>query len=129
MIKVKATARVKSISPVLSIKMKNGSEFKKREIVLDDTHKDDAGNTYENFVCVEFTKDRMALLDGFAAGQLVVVEATVQGRYYNEKLFYSLRGLSIQPFGKQSDNNVAPDPATTQQPTQSENVLNELLPF
>lgn len=101
MIKLKATALIRSISAVIEIPSKSGGQpFLKRELVLDDSWTKD-GKTYENFVLVEFTGDKMAQLDIFAPGQRVNVEGYVSGREYQGKVFNTIKGSTIELFQAQ----------------------------
>lgn len=101
MIKLKATALIRSISPVIEIPSKSGGQsFLKRELVLDDSWTKD-GITHENFVLIEFTGDKMAQLDAFAPGQRVNVEAYVGGREYQGKVFNTIKGSTIELYQAQ----------------------------
>lgn len=100
MIKFQATAKVHSVSPVLEIASKSGNPFRKRELILDDSFTRD-GQTYQSFVLVEFTGDRMSMLDGFFPGQLVNVEGVINGRPYNDKVFNTVKGMKITPYQSQ----------------------------
>lgn len=101
MIKLKATALIRAISPVIEIQSRSGGQsFLKRELVLDDSWTKD-GKTYENFVLIEFTGDKMAQLDAFAPGQRVNVEAYVSGREYQGKVFNTLKGSTIELYQAQ----------------------------
>lgn len=111
MIKLKATALIRSISAVIEIPSKSGGQpFLKRELVLDDSWTKD-GKTYENLVLVEFTGDKMAQLDIFAPGQRVNVEGYVSGREYQGKVFNTIKGSTIELFQAQQ-----PAPSTGQYP-------------
>lgn len=99
MIKFTATnALVYQVSPVMEIPSKTGGQpFYKREVIIDDTWtKDD--HVYPNYVCIEFTGERMQLLDAIAPQSRVNVEGMITGREYNGKLFHSIRGLKIAPY-------------------------------
>lgn len=101
MIKLTATAPIRSISPVIEITSKTGGQpFYKRELVLDDSWTKD-GNTYPNYILIEFIGDKMPLLDNLALGQQVTVEAFVSGRDYQGKVYHTIRGLSITPYQAQ----------------------------
>lgn len=103
MIKLTATAPIYSISPVIEIPSRNGGQnFYKRELVLDDTRIKD-GNTYPNFISIEFTGDKMPMLDAYAPGQRVTVEAFIKGNERQGRIFHSIRGLSIAPYQSQQD--------------------------
>lgn len=101
MIKLKATALIRSISPVIEIPSKSGGQpFQKRELVLEDSWTKD-GNTYTNIVLIEFSGDKMAQLDSFGPGQRVNVEAYVSGREYQGKVFNTIKGSTIELFQAQ----------------------------
>lgn len=91
MIKFTAIGVIYSISPVVNV----GENFQKREIVIDDTWIDREQNAHPNFVAIEFSGERMALLDQFQPGQRVCVDVMVNGREYNGRYFTSLRGLNV----------------------------------
>lgn len=111
MIKLKATALIHYISPVIEIPSRSGGQsFLKRELVLDDSWTKD-GKTYENFVLIEFTGDKMSQLDAFSPGQRVNVEAYVSGREYQGKVFNTIKGSTIELFQPQQ-----PAPSTGQYP-------------
>lgn len=96
MIKLKATALIRSISPVIEIPSRSGGQsFLKRELVLDESWTKD-GKNYENVVLIEFTGDKMAQLDAFTQGQRVNVEAYVSGREYQGKVFNTIKGSTIE---------------------------------
>lgn len=101
MIKLKATALIHSISPVIDIPSKSGGQpFQKRELVLEDSWvKDDI--TYINLVLIEFSGDKMAQLDAFSPGQRVNVEAYVSGREYQGKVFNTIKGSTVEPYQAQ----------------------------
>lgn len=104
MIKLTATALVHYISPVLQV----SDNFQKRELILDDSWEKD-GKTYPNYVLIEFTGDKMPLLDNFAPGQRVTVEAYVNGREYQGRYFNSIKGMGIVPY--QAPSTVGQRPA------------------
>lgn len=95
MIKVKATAVIHYISPVIDIPSKNGSQpFQKRELVLNDSWERD-GKQYPNFVVMEFSGDKISQLDNFMPGHRVTVEAFINGRENNGRFYNTIRGQSI----------------------------------
>lgn len=104
MIKLTATALIHYISPVLQV----SDNFQKRELILDDSWVKD-GKTYPNYVLIEFTGDKMAMLNSFAPGQRVTVEAYVNGREYEGRYFNSIKGMSIVPY--QAPSTVGQRPA------------------
>lgn len=96
MIKLTATALIHYISPVLQV----SDKFQKRELILNDSWEKD-GKSYPNFVLIEFTGDKMSLLDNFAPGQRVSVEAYVNGREYQGRYFNSIKGMGISLYQPQ----------------------------
>lgn len=118
MIKLTATGPIRSISPVIEIQSKTGSTpFQKRELVIDDTWVDHNGNAHPNFVLVEFTGDNMQQLDNFAPGHYVTVNAYVNGREHNGRVFNTIKGQSVAPYQpQQQPAQAAPQPQLPQQP-------------
>lgn len=106
MIKFTATATVHYISPVLQV----SDNFYKRELVLDDSWEKD-GKVYPNFVIIEFSGDRMEQLDRFMPGQRVTVEAYINGREYNGRIFNTIRGQVVTPYQPQQATYQPPAPA------------------
>lgn len=95
MIKFQATATIRSISGVIAIPSKTGGDaFQKRELVLDDSW-DKEGKHYENLILIEFSGDKMAMLDSFWQGQRVTVECILSGRESNGRIFNTVRGQSM----------------------------------
>lgn len=103
MIKLTATATIKSISPVIEIPSRSGGNpFQKRELILDDSWIDKNQQSHGNFMLVEFSGEQMNMLNGYAPGQQVTVTARVQGREWNDKIIHSFRGESIAPVAAQA---------------------------
>lgn len=124
MIKLTMTALIRSISPVIEIPSKNGGQpYQKREMVLEDTWGRN-GERYSDLVMVEFSGERMSVLDGFVVGQCVDLEAKVTGRESNGRVFNSIKGLSVvlhqsrQRVGGQRPATAQPQPQAPQQPYQ-----------
>ena len=115
MIKLAITggAIIYSISPLQEIPSKNGgAPFLKRELIIDDSWSDRDGAVHPNFVLVEFTGDKMSLLDNFLPGQRVNVDACVNGREYNGRMITFIKGLGITPYQEQPQQGYAPQPAS-----------------
>lgn len=106
MIKFTATAIVHYISPVLQV----SDNFYKRELVLDDSWERD-GKVYPNFVIIEFSGDRMEQLDRFMPGQRVSVDAYINGREYNGRIYNTIRGQVVTPYQPQQATYQPPAPA------------------
>ena len=103
MIKLTATAPIYSISPVIDIPSKSGGNpFQKRELVLDDSWFDRDNQPHQSLVVIEATGDKMDLLNQFAPGMRVTVEALVSGREANGRVFNSIRLLGIQQAAQQT---------------------------
>jgi hypothetical protein len=92
MIKLTAVGVIYSISPVVNV---GESNFQKRELVIDDSWIDREQQVHPNYIGIEFTGERMAMLDQFQPGQRVCIEAMVNGREYNGRYYTSLRGLTV----------------------------------
>lgn len=96
MIKLTATAPIYSISPVIDIPSKNGGNpFQKRELILDDTWLDRDNQPHQSLVVIEATGEKMDLLNQFAPGMRVTVEAIVSGREANGRVFNTIKLFSI----------------------------------
>lgn len=105
-------AVISSISPIQEIPSRNGGvPFLKRELILDDSWTDREGVLHSNFVLIEFTGDKMQQLDNFQLGQRVNVDACINGRDYNGRIFTTIKGLGITPYQQ-------PQQAYPQQPLQ-----------
>lgn len=102
MITLTATGSIYSISPVIDIPSKSGgNSFQKRELVIDDTWTDRENVVHPNYVVIEFTGDKMPILDQFVPGQRVTVEAYINGREYNGKIFNTIKGRSVALYQQQ----------------------------
>lgn len=102
---------VHSISQVITIPSKSGGQdFQKRELIVDNSWDKD-GHHYSDFVLIEFTGDRMALLDSIYPGQRINVEGMLSGREYNNRIFNTIKGLNITLNQPQQQYPSAPAPA------------------
>lgn len=113
-------ATIFSISPVQEIPSKTGGDpFRKRELIIDDSWIDRDGTPHPNFVPVEFTGDKMSLLDNFQKGQRVNIDAYINGREYNGRVFTTIKGIGISPYQGQPQQgyNQQPQQGYAQQPT------------
>lgn len=98
MIKGSATSVICFISPIQQIT----ENFAKRDVVLNDSWVGQDGTTHENYVNIEFTGERMKMLDLYEVGNKVVIEFHVTGRkVQNGKVYNSLRGLNITTYQNQ----------------------------
>lgn len=111
MIKFSATnVLVHSVTPVIEIESRSGGQpFYKRELIIDDSWDKD-GKHYSNFVSIEFTGDKLNQLDTIYPGLRVNVEGMLSGREYNNRIFNSVRGLSVTPYQAQQQYAPAPMP-------------------
>lgn len=99
------------ISPVITVPSKTGGQdFQKRELIINDSWDKD-GKHYPNFVLIEFTGDKMGMLDSFVPGHRVNVEGMLHGREYNNRIFNTIKGLSITSYQPQQQYSPAPSPA------------------
>lgn len=96
MIKFSAiNALVHYVSAEIEIPSKSGGQsFIKRELIIDDSWERD-GRVHPNFVLVEFTGDKMAMLNGIVPGHRVNLEGMLTGREYNGRVFNTAKGLSV----------------------------------
>lgn len=116
MIKLTATALIHYISPVIDIPSKSGGQpFQKRELILNDSWERD-GQTYPNFVVIEFSGDKMPQLDNFVPGQRVTVEAYVNGREYQGRVFNTIKGQTVTLYQPQQSNGTGQRPAPAPAP-------------
>lgn len=98
MIKGSATSVICFISPIQQIT----ENFAKRDVVLNDSWVGQDGTTHENYVNIEFTGERMKMLDLYEVGNKVVIEFHVTGRkVQNGKVYNTLRGLNITTYQNQ----------------------------
>ena len=103
MIKLSATAPIHSISPVIDIPSKSGGNpFQKRELILDDSWLDRDNQPHQSLVVIEATGDKMDLLNQFAPGMRVSVDAVVCGRAVNGRVFNTIRLLGISQPAQQT---------------------------
>lgn len=124
MIKFSAqNALVHYVSDVIEIPSKTGGQpFCKRELVINDSWERD-GQQYLNFVLIEFSGDKMQHLNGIDPGQRVNIEGMLVGREYNNRIFNTVRGLSVsigqpQPYGSASMPRGFPQQHAFQTPQQ-----------
>lgn len=112
--------RIHKIGNVEVIKTASGSEFKKRELVLDASRFDPltGEKMFDNFPCFEFVQDKVALLDDLKPLQIVTVSFDLQGREYTKdgqtKYITTVRGYKIEarPVAQQAEAQAqAPQPA------------------
>lgn len=98
MFKFRATAKIYYVGYTESVPTKSNNMFQKRELMLVDSYDKD-GETQYRYLKVEFTGERIGMLDGFEKDQLVMVEGFIASTVTDDgKVFNSLRGLSIKPY-------------------------------
>lgn len=98
MIKGSATSVICFISPIQQIT----ENFAKRDVVLNDSWEGQDGKPHESYVDIEFTGERMKMLDLYEVGNKVVIEFHVTGRkVQNGKVYNTLRGLNISTYQNQ----------------------------
>lgn len=98
MIKGNAISVICYISPIQQIT----DNFAKRDVVLNDSWVGQDGTTHENYVNIEFTGERMKMLDLYEVGNKVVIDYHVTGRKaQNGKVYNTLRGLNIATYQNQ----------------------------
>lgn len=110
---------VHSVSAVIEIESRNGGQpFQKRELILDDSWDKD-GRHYPNFVLVEFTGEKMAQLDGLYPGARVNVEGMLNGREYNNRIYNTVKGLSVNLYQAQQPQQYSAPPMPGGYPQQT----------
>lgn len=111
MIKLTATALIHYISPVMQVT----ENFQKRELILNDSWERD-GKTYPNFVAIEFSGDKMDQLDNFVPGQRVTVDAYINGREHQGRVYNTIKGQTIAFYQPQQSNGMGQRPAAPTTP-------------
>ena len=79
------------------------ASFQKRELVLI------TPGRYPQQILIEFTQDKIGLLDRYAAGDEVRIQIDIRGREWNSprgdtKYFVSIQGWRIEPLQAQHDD-------------------------
>lgn len=98
MIKGSATSVICFISPIQQI----SENFAKRDVVLKESWVGQDRKTHESYVNIEFTGERMKMLDLYEVGNKVVIEFYVTGRkVQNGKVYNTLSGLNITTYQNQ----------------------------
>lgn len=95
------TGRILKIGDVQEIPSRNGTPFRKREVILDASRYDPyTGDKYENFPSVEFVGKHCSDADGFTVGELVTVSFFLSGRRAERdglvRYFTSIQGVGIE---------------------------------
>ena len=118
-LQINGGATIHSISPIIEIPSKNGgTPFQKRELVIDDAWADREGTLHPNYVLIEFSGDKMQLLDSFQPGQRVNIDACVNGREYNGRIFTTIKGFGISPYQQPQPQQAYQQPQGYGAPTQ-----------
>ena len=86
------TGKIYLIQPTVQASEK----FQRRNLILEDA----SNPMYPQYITVEFTQDKTALLDQFKAGQTVTVNINIKGRKWvspqgEEKYFNTIEGWRI----------------------------------
>ena len=89
------------IGDVQEIPSRNGTPFRKRELVLDASRYDPyTGDKYENFPSMEFVGKHCSDADGFTVGELVTVSFFLSGRRAERdglvRYFTTIQGVGIE---------------------------------
>ena len=88
------------------------------ELVIDDAWADREGTLHPNYVLIEFSGDKMQLLDSFQPGQRVNIDACVNGREYNGRIFTTIKGFGISPYQQPQPQQAYQQPQGYGAPTQ-----------
>lgn len=129
--------RIHKIGNVEVIKTASGSEFKKRELVLDASRFDPltGEKMFDNFPCFEFVQDKVALLDDLKPLQVVTISFDLQGREYTKdgqtKYITTVRGYKIEarPVAQQAEAQAQAPQPTPQWRGYAQAPQNNGLPF
>lgn len=114
MSKVTITAPIRQILPIQTIPSKSGGQpFVKREVILDESYDRD-GKHYESLIPIEFIGDDAYLIDKYAPGMKVTVDAYLQGRPFTRR--DNTPGIILSLRGKSVTMPTAPAPFPPQQP-------------
>jgi len=106
----KASGTVFSVSEIQVVSEK----FSKREVVLEDS-----SSKYPQFLCFQFTQDKVNDLNNIAAGQEVEISFNLRGRNWTDpngvvKTFNTLEGWKIDEIGHAPPQVVANVVPTTE---------------
>lgn len=97
--------RVYSVGQKVQIPSKDGSKvFYRQELVIDATTYDrytGQRSQFENFPSVEFSNDKCALLDTLNLGDVVKIDFSLDGRFYDKKdgtqgHMNTIRGIAVK---------------------------------
>lgn len=116
------TGTVILIGQTYQVPTNNGTQFVKRELVLDASTFDRyTGQKRENYVNMEFVQNNCAKLDNFNEGDLVTVDFVLSGRKSEKdgqvRYFTNITGYDIRLF--QNGGNQGPQQAQSAAPSQS----------
>ena len=119
------TGTIILIGQTYQVPTNNGTQFMKRELVLDASTFDRyTGQKRENYVNMEFVQNNTTKLDNFNVGDLVTVDFVLSGRKSekdgNVRYFTNITGYEIRMFQNSGNQGAqgGQSPAPAQQPTQ-----------
>ncbi|MBQ3679780.1 MAG: DUF3127 domain-containing protein [Paludibacteraceae bacterium] len=97
---MKIIVTLKAILPLQTIQSNDGSKtYTKREFIA--TEKD---SKYPKDICFTlFGEDKVKMLDGFIAGNIIEVMFDIQSREYNERWYTSVDAWMIKPANEQTE--------------------------
>ena len=96
------------------------SGFQKRELVIQNEE-----DRFPSPIMLSFTKERISLLDGLAAGERVKVSFDIRGREYNGRHFVDLNGFRLERL----DLAGSEAPPEDMPPAADEPPLDDSMPF
>ena len=96
---MKAIVTLKAILPMQTIQS-NGNTYTKQEFI----GTDNSNEKYPKDICFTlFGENRVKLLDGFIAGNIIEVMFDIQSREYNERWYTSVDAWMIKPANEQTE--------------------------
>lgn len=98
---MKIIVTLKAIMPVQNIQSKDGSKnWRKQEFIATDNSNDQ----YPKDICFTlFGEDKIKLIEGFIAGNIIEVMFDIQSREYNERWYTSVDAWMIKPANEQAE--------------------------
>ena len=96
---MRAIVTLKAIMPKQTIQS-NGNTYTKQEFIATDN----SNEKYPKDICFTlFGENRIKLLDGFIAGNIIEVMFDIQSREYNERWYTSIDAWMIKPANEQAE--------------------------
>ena len=103
-----------------------GKDFSKREIWIETPD-----DKYPQTLSIEFTQDKVALLDNISINENVTIEINLRGRQWKDKVFNTIAGWKITVDAKPNESLMVKQESMTNSPVQIEDNIGDEndLPF